>query len=61
MKNLKITENENLNLNIESIKHVLNVNSTVTFKPFIRSQKYHYFEHFEREIGYLLPRRFFLS
>ena len=40
---------------------VVNVNSTVVFKHFLRSQRSHYFEHFERKIGYVLPPGLLLS
>ena len=34
---------------------VVKVNSTVCFYTFWRSQRCHYFEHFERKIGYVFP------
>ena len=39
---------------------VVNVNSTAVIKHFEDPQKSHYFEHFEREIGYVLPPGLFL-
>ena len=43
--------------------YLVKIHSTVAccFWTFSRSQKSHYFEHFEREIGYLLPPGLFLS
>ena len=39
---------------------VVNINSTVVFEHF-EDPKNHYFEHFEREIGYLLHPGLLLS